>query len=91
MVTMRGKARGSKNGRNLLTQQIAAHPVDFSMPLCTAYSGLSSKMLDKYVADLAPHWEGKLTREQLDTTSVGATIGTHVGPGAIAVAYFAQE
>ncbi len=91
LVTMRGKARGSKNGRNLLTQQIAAHPVDFSMPLCTAYSGLSSKMLDKYVADLAPHWEGKLTREQLDTTSVGATIGTHVGPGAIAVAYFAQE
>lgn len=91
LVTMRGKARGSKNGRNLLTQQIVEHPVDFSMPLCTAYSGLSSKMLDKYIADLAPHWEGKLTREQLDTTSVGATIGTHVGPGAIAVAYFAQE
>lgn len=91
LIVLRGKARGSKNARNLLTQQLSEHPADFSMPLCTAYSGLSSKALDAYIEDLSALWKDNVARESLDVTTVGATIGTHVGPGAIAVAYFARS
>ena len=46
-------------------------------------------MLKKYVRDSSDLWEGIV--DALPICSVGATIGTHVGPGAIAVAYFERE
>lgn len=86
-VVLLGRARGSKNGRNLLTREIErAGGVDFSMPLVLGYSGLSDALLQKYVKDSRALWEGHAG--ELPVHTVGATIGTHVGPGAIAVAFF---
>ena len=90
-VVMLGKARGSKNGRNQLHQQVEKLGIDFTMPVLLGYTGLSQKLLKKYLDDNRVIWEGKVAEEDLPITSVGATIGTHVGPGAIALAFFAKN
>ena len=88
-VAVLGKARGSKNGRNLLRQQVEnAGGIDFSMPVMLGYSGLSDELLRKYVKDSRSVWEGNIAEDDIPTLMVGATIGTHVGPGAVAVAFF---
>jgi len=87
-VHLMGKARGSKNGRNLLTKKIEeVGGADFSMPIELGYAGLDDKLLRKYIADSRALWE-EYPGEELPVHSVGATIGTHVGPGAIALAFF---
>lgn len=87
-VAMLGKARGSKNGNNMLHEEISkCGGIDFSMPFRLGYTGLSDTLLQKYVADHDMLW-----KEHVDTlpiNTIGSTIGTHVGPGAIAVAFFA--
>lgn len=89
-VKMLGKARGSKQANNLLVQEIQkAGGVDFDKPLLLGYTGLSDAMLQKYITDSAPLWEG--SRDALPCTIVGSVVGTHVGPGAVAVAFFAAE
>ena len=90
-VVMLGKARGSKNGRNQLHQQVEKHGIDFTMPVLLGYTGLSQKLLKKYLDDNRAIWEDVVAEEDLPITSVGATIGTHVGPNAIALAFFAKN
>ena len=86
-IKMLGKARGSKMGNNLLVQEIGkAGGVDFSMPLLLGYTGLSDAMLLKYIEDSKHIWEGNV--DQVRYTSIGSVIGTHAGPGAVAVAFF---
>lgn len=86
-IAVLGKARGSKNANNLLTQQIKeAGGIDFEMPYAVAYSGLDDTLAQKYVKDHEAVW--KPYTEKLEMNVVGSTIGTHAGPGAIAVAYF---
>lgn len=85
-VVMVGKARGSRQANNLLRELVAKCGVDFSRPLCLAYSGLSDAMLKKYIADSAELWEGNI--DFLPVATVGCAIGTHAGPGAVAVAFF---
>lgn len=88
LIVQLGKARGSKNGRNLLNQKVEkAGGVDFSMPLALGYTGLSDAVLKKYIEDSAALWAGH-TEGVLSIHTIGATIGTHVGPGAVAVAFF---
>lgn len=87
VIEVLGKARGSKQGKNLLVQQIqASGGVDFEMPVMLGYTGLSDEVLLKYKEDSRYLWESY--RDDLNHTSVGSVVGTHVGPGAIAVAFF---
>ena len=88
-VAVLGKARGSKQGNNMLREMIAETGIDFSRPVHLGYTGLSDKLLRKYVADSRVLFEAHL--DELSSSIIGSTIGTHVGPGAIAVAYFAPE
>lgn len=86
-VCMLGKARGSKNGRNLLVQEIEkTSGIDFSRPYLLGYSGFSDATLQKYITDNKRLWEEHVN--ELPIGTIGATIGTHVGPGAIGVAFF---
>ena len=84
-----GKAIGSKKGNNLLMQMIAQKAIDFDMPYVVGYSGLEDSLLKKYLEDSKSIWEEKA--ETIPSFSIGSTIGTHVGPGAIAVAYFSKD
>ena len=86
-IKMLGKARGSKMGNNLLVQEIEkSGGIDFSKPVLLGYSGISDALLLKYIEDSRSIWEGNL--KQVRYTTVGSVIGTHVGPGAVVVAFF---
>ena len=88
-VKLVGKAIGSRKGNNLLNQLVAkCGGIDFSMPYVLGYSGLSDAFLKKYITDSANLWKGKA--ESIPYYLIGSTIGTHVGPNAIAVAFFAN-
>ncbi|HPX33150.1 MAG TPA: DegV family protein [Erysipelotrichaceae bacterium] len=82
-----GKAMGSKRGNNMLMQEIEkAGGVDFSKPVLLGYTGLSDALLVKYIEDSRALWENDLAEVRYVT--IGSVIGTHAGPGAIAVAFF---
>ena len=86
-VSMLGKARGSRQANNLLVKEIEqAGGVDFAMPVLLGYTGLDDTLLKKYVEDSAALWQE--SREQLNSVIIGSIIGTHAGPGAVAVAFF---
>ena len=87
VINMLGKARGSKQGNNLLVQEIEkTGGIDFDMPILLGYSCLSDALLKKYITDSAPLWENGI--DTLRYTSIGSVVGTHAGPGAIAAAFF---
>ena len=81
-----GKARGSKKANNLLAEQIRKDGVNFSMPLLLGFTGLSDDMLQQYIEDSQSLWKGHV--DGLDCVQLSSVIGTHAGPGAVAVAYF---
>lgn len=86
-IAVLGKARGSKNANNLLTEQIKeAGGIDYDMPYVAAYTGLDDTLVQKYLKDYEDTW--KVHTDEIRVKIVGSTIGTHAGPGAIAVAYF---
>lgn len=89
-IQLLGKARGSKQGNNLLIKEIdKAGGVDFDRPVLLGYTGLSDLIINKYKEDSAPLW--KHAKEDLPVTPIGSVIGTHVGPDAIAVAFFSKN
>ena len=89
-VSFLGKARGSKQGNNFLIQQVQAYGgIDYSLPVLLGYTGYSTVLMDKYIKDSKELWEGKILIPPV--VQVGATIGTHIGPGGIAVAFFSEE
>ena len=88
-LAMLGKARGSKKANNLLIEEIKKSGIDFSMPLLLGYTGLSDELLQSYISDSRAIWEGHV--DHLDQTQLCSVIGTHAGPGAVAVAFFREQ
>lgn len=85
-----GKARGSKQGNNLLVAEIEkAGGVDFDKPVLLGYTGLSDVMLQKYIRDSEALW--KNGTEALHYAAIGSVVGTHAGPGAVAAAFFKKN
>ena len=90
VINILGKARGSKMGNNLLVEEIEkAGGVDFTKPVLLGYTGISDALLLKYIEDSKHIWEGNLDEVRYET--VGSVIGTHAGPGAVAVAFFKKQ
>lgn len=86
-IKMLGKARGSKQGNNLLVSEIQkAGGVDFDKPILLGYTGLDDILLQKYMTDSKTLWEEGT--DELHYTGIGSVVGTHAGPGAIAAAFF---
>lgn len=89
-VRLVGKALGSKRVNNLLTSLIEkTGGIDFSMPYGTVWSGLNDTMLKKYIQDSRRIWENDTA--EVPEYALGSVIGTHIGPGAIGVAFFGKE
>ncbi len=87
-VRLIGKARGYKNAHNLLTQLLnKGTKIDFSLPYAVAYSGCDKCLLNKYLETNKELYQDK----NLPIYSIGATIGTHVGNGAVAVSFFKED
>lgn len=87
-IAVLGKARGSKNGNNLLRTLTAREQIDFTKPIRLAYSGLSAETLVKYIEDSRELYGDHI--ESLDYACISSAIGTHIGPGAIAAAFFTE-
>ena len=89
-VILVGKARGSKNGNNLLRSFVErAGGIDFDMPYALGYSGLTDGLLRKYIDDSDELYAGRAS--ELPISAIGSTIGTYTGPGAVGVAFFALK
>ncbi|MBE5778171.1 MAG: DegV family protein [Clostridiales bacterium] len=89
-IEILGKARGSRQGNNLLVREIqAAGGVNFDKPLLLGYTGMSDVLLKKYMQDSSFLWEGHVS--DLPYTLIGSVVGTHTGPGAVAVAFFKND
>ncbi|NCB33118.1 MAG: DegV family protein [Erysipelotrichia bacterium] len=85
-----GKARGSKSGNNFLKELIRKDGgFNFDMPFSLAYSGLDMTLMNKYISDSSDIWKGHV--DTLPMIHIGPTIGTHVGPGTVAVAWFSKN
>ncbi len=88
-VKVIGKAMGSRKGNNLLRTLTEKCEIDFSMPYGVVYSGLDDTVLNKYIKDSESIWKDKVTT--IPSYLIGSTIGTHIGPGGIGVAFFEKE
>lgn len=88
-VAMAGKARGFKKGSIAHAELlVAAGTVDQSMPYGFSYSGTDDCTLNQFKTNYA-HLFNKDVND-IDVTVLGSTVGTHIGPGSIGVAYFAE-
>ena len=86
-IGMAGTARGMKKAFSMLSENCAKNGgIDHSMPTMIAYTGSSDENMRKYMEENAQLWPG-----DTKTTIVGATIGVHAGPGAVAVSFFSAE
>ena len=80
-----GKARGPKAADKQLRDLVAkSGGIDFSKPMCAAYSGLEDDNLKTFLDESTD----MLCGTEAPVATVGCVIGAHVGPGAVALAYF---
>lgn len=89
-IQLIGKAIGTKMSLYLFDKQIEKNgPVDYDLPYAFAYSGRDNTLLKKYLN----HYNFNKQNENSGNPIflIGSTIGTHVGPGTSAVAFFAKE
>ena len=85
VVSNVAKARGPKAADKTLRELVTkTGGIDFSKPICAAYSGLEDDNLKTFLADSTE----LLCNTQAPVAVVGSVIGAHVGPGAVAFAYF---
>ena len=85
VVQNMGKARGPKAADKQLRELVAkSGGIDFSKPMCAAYSGNEDDNLKTFLAESSE----MLCGTEAPIATVGCVIGTHVGPGAVALAYF---
>ena len=82
-----GTARGVKKAYATLTEEAKKNGgVDASKPILLGFTGQSDEQLKKYMEENTELW-----KPGTKTSIVGAAIGTHAGPGAVALAFFSVE
>lgn len=87
-VIMAGKARGNVNGGKFLMDASMKDGIDYALPHALGYSGVTGEHLDAFIAQSASLWEESGVPP---IYSVGAAIGTHVGPGGVVIAFFERN
>ena len=87
-IKMAGKARGNKLGNAVMLQQInGTGGIDFSKPFLLGYTGTEDLLLKEFIAENRSYFNGNTINQSF----VGSVVGTHAGPGAIAVAYYTNQ
>ena len=89
-VAMVAKPRGNKQANRMLLAEVEkAGGIDRSKPMILGYTGLSDELLQQFIVDGKDMWDG--LEIPLPQALVCSVIGTHVGPGAVAIAFFANQ
>lgn len=84
-VKVIGKARGQKAAFSTLTKACLEAGVKTEEPFMLGYTGASDENLVKYMEENSELWPAGSKK-----TILGSAIGTHAGPGAVAMAFFAK-
>lgn len=83
------KGRGNKQANQLMNTEVEkSGTVDFEKPVLIGYTGADDSLMHTYIADYADMWGGDAAK--INTAQIGSVVGTHAGPGAVAVAYFVK-
>ena len=82
-IKVLAKGRGSKQAISLLNQEILKAGRDETMPALLGYTGTSAEQLRKYRQENEDLWSSDVPE-----SIVCGVVGTHAGPGAVAVAFF---
>ncbi len=73
VIGVLGKARGSKQGNNLLVREIEkSGGIDFSRPVMLGYTGISDALLLKYIEDSKWLWQERLDRVRYSQIGSGS-------------------
>ena len=81
-----GKSRGRKAGLRWMREQLAKEPMDLSLGVAFGHSNCPDAMaecMEVFADDIAG-------ASQVLQCDIGSVIGTHAGPGATGIAYFAK-
>ncbi len=77
-----GKAIGFKKGSAQLASEISKLSIDWNMPYGVIYSGSDDSRIKKFIIDSG------LFKDSPPIYLLGCTVGAHIGPGGIGVAFF---
>ena len=80
-----GKARGLKAAFSTLTKACLEAGVDMEQPFMLGYTGSSDENLTKYLVESSELWPA-----DSEKLIIGSAIGTHAGPGAVAIAFYGK-
>jgi len=81
-----GKAMGTKKASIQIRNIVRDKGINFNMPFCLVYSGENQENLNAFKKECSCLWEEN--KAEIPVHKMGSTIGTHVGPGAVGIAYF---
>ena len=86
-VEVVGKAKGNKKGNQYLISKVnEICGINFDMPYGLLFSGNVHNNINKFVDDC----EYLFANIKPNTYSLGCTIGTHIGPGTVGIAFFTK-
>ena len=86
-VEVIGKVLGAKKAATYINDEIAkVGGIDFDMPFYVLYSGNDQSKIDSYISSNT----AVLGASGVRKSCLGATIGTHTGPGVIGIAFFSK-
>ena len=81
------KAMGFKKGNKMVLDLCYKSDIDYKMPMLVGYSGIDLSNIQSFLTEVnSSNLERKF--EESELCSMGSTIGTHIGPGAVAICYF---
>ena len=86
-IKILGTARGMKKAFAMLNEQAEKFGgPDRKRPILLGYTGVGDENLNKYLEETGSAWASGIS-----ATHIGSAIGVHVGPGAVAFAFFEAE
>lgn len=83
-IEMAGKARGNRQANAFMDSKVETLGIDWEKPCMLGYTGTNDELLAKY-REQSQLWTGDVF-----STIVSGVVGTHAGPGAVAVAFFSR-
>ena len=81
-----GKARGNKQANAMMNKKAQELNIDFTKPVMVGFTGTEDTLLQKYLVESENFFSGN----GFDRSIVGAVVGTHAGPNAVALAFFSR-
>lgn len=83
------KGRGNKQANSLMNAEVEkTGGVDLEKPFILAYAGADDALMQAYIADNTEMWGGDAAAIKI--AQLGSVVGTHTGPGAVAIGYFVK-